>query len=102
MSSPLTFRQITAADRDIFEQVVEHSLCRNCDMSLANIYCWQDSYHSQIATWHGWLIIRFTTDRGDIAYMQPMGEGERSEVIQRLIDDAASLGAPLRLFGLDS
>ena len=102
MSSPLTFRQITAADRDIFVQVVEHSLCRNCDMSLANIYCWQDSYHSQIATWHGWLIIRFTTDRGDIAYMQPMGNGERSEVIQCLRADAASLGAPLRLFGLDS
>lgn len=106
MSSPLTFRQITTADRDIFEQAVVHSDYRNCDMSLANIYCWQDSYHSQIATWRDWLIIRFTTERGDTAYMQPMGEGkregERGDILQCLIADAASLGAPLRLFGLDS
>lgn len=102
MSSPLTFRQITLSDSEIFEQVVRHTDCRNCDMSLANIYCWQDSYHSQIALWRDWMVIRFTTERGETAYMQPMGGTDCREILECLIADAASIGSPLRLFGLDS
>ena len=68
-------------------------------MSFANIYCWQDSYCSQIAHWHGWLLIRFTIDN-HTTYMQPIGSGDIAEVIDALAADAHSLGQPLRLFGL--
>lgn len=71
-------------------------------MSFANIFCWQDSYHSQIAVWNDFLLIRFTTDNGYTAYMQPVGNGNRAEVIEALAADAASLAVPLRLFGLNS
>ena len=87
-SSPIAFRQVTLADRDIFERFVQSSECRNCDMSFANIFCWQDSYHSQIAVWNDFLLIRFTTDNGYTAYMQPVGNGNRAEVIEALAADA--------------
>ena len=68
-------------------------------MNFANIFCWQDSYHTQIAHWHGWLLIRFTIDNHR-AYMQPIGSGDIAEVIDALAADARSAGEPLRLFGL--
>lgn len=69
-------------------------------MSFANIFCWQDSYHSQIALWQGWLLVRFTID-GHTAYMQPIGEGDICAVVEVLAADAQSLGEPLRLYGLN-
>lgn len=101
-SSPLTFRQISSSDSALFDHYVKGSDCRNCDMSLANIFCWQDSYHSTITEWHNWLIIRFTTSDNHTAYMQPIGCGDMGEVIEALIADAATEGEPLRLYGLDS
>ena len=70
-------------------------------MSFANIFCWQDSYHSQIALWNGFLLIRFTTDCGNTAYMQPIGGEPSADIINTLAADAALQGEPLRLFGLN-
>ena len=98
---PIPFRQVTDSDYKIFEQITLDSECRNCDMSFANIFCWQDSYKSQIALWNGYLLIRFTTERGSTAYMQPLGGEPSREVIDALAADAAQLGEPLRLFGLN-
>ena len=70
-------------------------------MSFANIFCWQDSYHSMVAQLHGWLLIRFTTDDNQTAYMQPVGSGDEIAALEALAADAKALGTPLRLFGLD-
>lgn len=99
--SPLHFKQVTLADRALFERFVYPSQCRNCDMSFANIFCWQGSYNSQIAVWGGFLIIRFTTENGQYGYMQPIGQGDRQAVIQALKADAAQAGMPFRMYGLD-
>ena len=100
-SSPIPFRQVNSSDSKLFEQVVLQSECHNCDMSFANIFCWQDSYKSHIALWNGFLLIRFTTDNGHTAYMQPLGGEPSKEIIEALEADAAVLGEPLRLFGLN-
>ena len=70
-------------------------------MSFANIFCWQEAYHSQIAIWEGFLLIRFTTDSGNTAYMQPIGTGSASDVLAALEANAAALGEPLRIVGLN-
>ena len=54
-----------------------------------------------IAQLQGWLLIRFTTDNNQTAYMQPIGSGDEIVALDALAADAASLGIPLRLFGLD-
>ena len=100
-NTTLDFHPVTVADKALFERLVTVSECRNCDMSFANIFCWQDTYNSQIALYEGFLLIRFTTERGQNAYMQPIGEGDRLAVINALAADATQIGEPLRLFGLD-
>jgi hypothetical protein len=69
-------------------------------MSFANIYCWQQTYHSQIAVWGDMLIIRFTTDLGRTAYMQPIGAGNKEAVTNAILLDAQSIGQPPLFFGL--
>lgn len=96
------FRQITLADKALFERYVIPDNCRNCDMSFANIYCWQQTYHSQIAVWGDMLIIRFTTDLGRTAYMQPIGAGNKEAVTNAILLDAQSIGQPPLFFGLNN
>ena len=99
--SRIPFRQVNSSDFSLFEQVVLNTECHNCDMSFANIFCWQDSYKSHIALWNGFLLIRFTTDNGHTAYMQPLGGEPSKEIIDALYADASALGESLRLFGLN-
>ena len=53
-----------------------------------------------IAHLQGWLLVRFVTDNGQVAYMQPIGTGDIRVAVEALAADAASLGVPLRLYGL--
>ena len=53
-----------------------------------------------IAHLQGWLLVRFMTDNGQVAYMQPIGTGDIRVAVEALAADAASLGVPLRLYGL--
>ena len=101
ISSPIAFRQVTLADQQLFEESVFGTECRNCDMSFANIFCWQEIYHSRIALWEGFLLVRFNAEDGSTAYMQPIGTGSVSDVLSALATDAASLGEPLRIVGLN-
>lgn len=100
-SFQIPFRQVDSSDSRLFEQIVLNTECHNCDMSFANIFCWQDSYKSLIAIWNGALLVRFTTDSGHTAYMQPIGCQPTREIIDALAADAEQLGEPLRLFGLN-
>ena len=70
-------------------------------MSFANIFCWQDVYHSQIVIWKGFLLIRFTTEDGSTTYMQTIGTGSAADVLMALTADAATLGEPLKIVGLN-
>ena len=54
-----------------------------------------------VAQLQGWLLIRFTTDDNQTAYMQPVGSGDEIAALEALAADAEALGTPLRLFGLD-
>ena len=71
-------------------------------MSFANIYCWQDTYRSEVAEWGGWLLVRFCYDGSHRAFMQPIGEGSRRAVIEALAADAAERGEALVMVGLDA
>lgn len=100
--SPIAFHRVTRADKSLFERYVVASDIRNCDMSFANIYCWQDTYRSEVAEWGGWLFIRFCYDGEHRAFMQPVGEGSRRAVVDALTADAAARGENLVMVGLDA
>lgn len=99
MDTELAFHKITLSDRGLFEQYMAKSKLRNCDLSFANIYCWQDTYHSEIAEYGGFMLIRFRLESDESAYMQPIGEGDIRPIIEILKADATQCGVPLHIFG---
>lgn len=97
----ISFRPIALTDRARIEHYTMERGLYNCDLSFANIYCWRAFYDTAWAEVDGFLVLRFQIDGGSkTGYMQPIGEGDLTGVIDRLRTDAAERGEPLRLVGL--
>lgn len=96
----IAFKPIDLSDK---ETVQKYTLCsprRNCDLSFVNLYSWRFLYQTEIAEMNGFLLFRFYVD-GQLAYMMPVGEGsDIRPVIEVLMEDAKSQGAPFRLLGV--
>lgn len=95
----IAFKPIDLSDK---ETVQKYTLCsprRNCDLSFVNLYSWRFLYQTEIAETDGFLLFRFYAD-GQLAYMMPVGEGsDIRPVIEALMEDAKSQGAPFRCWG---
>lgn len=89
------------ADKPLFEYYIYNSEGQNCDLNFANIFCWSDTYHSEVAEAEGFLVIRFENG-GTKSYMQPVGNGDKCVILELLRHDAFSLRTPLRLYGLSA
>ena len=97
----IEFHPVTVADKPLFEYYMLRSEEQNCDLNFANIFCWSDTYHSEVAEAEGFLIIRFDNG-GAKSYMQPVGIGDKSRILELLQQDAFALRTPLRLYGLSA
>lgn len=97
----INFHPVTVADKPLFEYYMLPSDEQNCDLNFANIFCWSDTYHSEVAEVEGFLVIRFDNG-GAKSYMQPVGVGDKRLIIERLRADAFALRTPLRLYGLSA
>ena len=102
----IKFNPVTLGDKPLFDSYILVGECRNCDLSFANIFCWQEFHHTMWAEVEGFLVIRFypygrVDEQSPIAYMQPVGEGDFTPILPLLAEDAAKqFGQPLLLYGL--
>lgn len=97
----IEFHPIRIEDRPRIERYTMAAGVVNCDLAFANMFCWQGLYHSAWAEVGGFLVVRFHIDGGRrIGYMQPVGAGDFTSVVEVLADDAHAHGQRLRLAGL--
>ncbi|MFR9619759.1 MAG: GNAT family N-acetyltransferase [Rikenellaceae bacterium] len=100
----IEFSPITIYDKEHIESYTKHSKIRSCDLSFANMYCWQTLLQSAYAIVDGYLLIRFRISGGDkLGYMLPMsgdGEVDFGHIIPLLAQDAHSHGQRLHIIGL--
>ncbi len=97
--SIIDFHPVTVADKPLFEYYITSSEEQNCDLNFANVFCWSDSYHSEVAEVEDSLVIRFDNS-GAKSYMQPVGNGDKRQIVELLRQDAFEQRVPLRLYGL--
>ena len=95
----IDFHLVTVADKPLFDAYMGCDEVLNCDLNFANIFCWSDTYHSEVGVEAGFLFIRFDYEGGK-AYMQPLGCGDKAVALSLLQQDAFTQRAPLRLYGL--
>ena len=98
-TASLDLHRVTLDDKPLFDKYIEEGEEQNCDLNFANIFCWSDTYHSEVGEAEGFLIIRFDIG-GTKAYMQPVGRGDKRRIVALLRYDAFIQRAPLQLYGL--
>ncbi len=88
----LHFRPITPADYSRLAHYVELTDSRTCDYTLGGIVLWADFFNYQIAEAGDTLFIRGgrEDDLKISAYSLPLGSGNFSEALDRLIDQNGS------------
>ncbi len=100
----IEFQPIKLGDKELIESYTRCSAISNCDLSFANMYCWQTTFRSAWSIVDGYLVIRFNINGGDeVGYMQPLkcdGSPDFSHIIPHLAKDAHSMGQRLRIIGL--
>ena len=97
--SSIIFHPVTVADKPLFEYYLLSSEEQNCDLNFANVLCWSDTYHSEVAEVGDFLVIRFDNG-GAKCYMQPVGHGDKRYIVELLLHDAFVHRTPLLLYGL--
>ena len=95
----IDFHPVTVADKPLFDYYMHSLEEQNCDLNFANIFCWSDTYHSEVAEAEGFLVVRFDNG-GTKSYMQPVGGGDKATILEVLRQDAFEQDVPLRLYGL--
>ncbi len=100
----IKFKPIELSDKELIEGYTRCSEIRNCDLSFANMYCWQKSFESAWSIVEGYLVIRFRINGGEeLGYMQPLrcdGSHNFARIIPLLAKDAHAFGQRLRIIGL--
>ncbi len=97
----IDFRAVRLEDREIIERYVYMSGSVNCDLSFANMFCWQPKYRTAWAIVEDFLVLRFQIDGGHrTGYMQPLGCGDLGAVVEALRKDAHAHSERLRIIGL--
>ncbi len=96
----IRFKPITIDSKEIITSFTMSSSFQNCDFSFVNMYSWQFFYHSEYAVVNGFLFLRFQIEHGRTAYMFPVGNGDKKEIIRILEEDSLRTGHPLCLMGI--
>lgn len=95
----LEFKKPEISDKEWVNECLKHSNSLNCEYSFGNLYVWSVPYVTTICHYKDFLICRW--GRGDnMSYSLPIGEGDFSDAINQIIDDAKSLGITAKIYGI--
>ena len=101
----IPFAPITLETKELFSKYASTQV-NNCDAAFANIFCWQQTYHSLAAEVGGCLVIRYRVEGSSrVAYMLLAREFTApllSRTVPLLEADARQQGQTLRITGLPS
>lgn len=95
----LDFKKPEISDKIWVDKCLETVKSMNCEYVFGNTYIWSIPYSTQICRYDGFFMCRWGKGK-DIMYSVPLGEGNFKNAIDELRQDAASLGIPLRLYGV--
>ena len=96
----LVFHGLTVGDRDSVQAVTLAAGRRNCNFTFANLIGWQFWFNTEVCILDGVVVFRFNME-GARAYMLCAAEPPTASLLGLLAEDAAQLGADLRLMGLE-
>lgn len=95
----LNFKPAQLSDKDWVNECLSHANSMNCEYTFGNMYIWTEAYNTMIAKHENFLFCRWG-EGDEITYSVPLGEGDFTQAVQMIIDDAKSLGITPRIYGI--
>ena len=95
----LDFKKPELSDMTWVNKCLSHANSLNCEYTFGNVFCWVDSYSIQIAKYKDFFICRWGK-APRVAYSVPLGEGDFTDAINQIIEDAKKLGVNPRIYGI--
>lgn len=92
----IDFKPISLQDKARYEALLLESGQRSCEYSFSNLYLWG---RQRMAFLHGHGVLFSQFNRRTV-YPFPVGGGDKKEVLDAIITDAAERGIPCRITGL--
>lgn len=93
----IDWRDITLEDKPRIEEKICASGCHGADYGFANLFIWRKAYNPKIAFCDNRLLVGMPQWK---VYAYPKGDGEITNSIELLLEEAHSLGNKLRIRGL--
>jgi hypothetical protein len=95
----LNWKKPELSDKGWVDECLKHAASMNCEYNFGNVFIWKDSYNTEIAHYKDFFICRWGSGVRR-AYSLPLGEGDFSDAINQIIDDAKALGSKASIYGV--
>lgn len=95
-ASTIDFKPITPEGKPLYDAYLAKERERGCEFSFANLCLWGRQSLAEVA---GHIALFSQFDRRSV-YPYPLGEGDKREVLDAIIKDAAARGIPCRITGI--
>lgn len=97
----LEFKPIELIDKEWVEKLLDISDYRGTEYCFTTLFAWSDVFNSEISHFKDWILLR-SCDAVYANYLFPAGKGDLKEVIDLLIEDAASINKKFNLISIPS
>lgn len=95
----LVFNKPKIDDKAWVDQCLKHANSMNCEYTFGNVYIWSTAYSTQICHYKDFFICKW--GRGnDISYSLPIGEGDFTDAVNQIINDALESGVVPKIYGI--
>ena len=95
----LNFKVPELSDKQWADNCLKHAASMNCDYTFGNCYLWRLAYNTEICKYKNFFICRWGNG-DDITYSLPLGEGDFTDAIYAMVENAKECGHKLKIYGV--
>ena len=95
----LSFHKPTIEDKGWVDKCLKHANSFNCEYTFGNVFIWSTAYSTQICKYKDFFICKWGIGN-DIQYSLPLGEGDFTDAVLQIIDDAKRSGVNPKIYGI--
>lgn len=95
----LDFKTPEISDKSWVDSCLKHAKNMNCEYTFGNLFIWSVAYSTQICHYKDFMICKWGKG-SETNYSLPIGEGDFTDAINQIVDDAKSNGITPVIYGI--
>ena len=95
----LSFKKPEISDKLWVNACLKHANSMNCEYTFGNLFIWSEAYKTEICKYKDFLIVRWH-DGESLTYSVPLGEGDFTDAVEKIVDDARANNTTPKIYGV--